>query len=842
MASPLASSSMPPVAAHPCDGQCSERVRAEGLQSQLERTRRENASNLARLEEEEEGIVNKLLIRVDELKKKQDQLQMEVDREEEFLTNNLQRKLMAVLREKDSADAALQSAKAELQSTQVQLQKTASDREHMQKQLEEEEAYLQTAIAATNEAAVRDKVSLELELEAEQELITNRLMRQLQSALGAKLEAESRAQALADALEKGVEDALQCMSSFDSGAATTAVSAVIEAAKEELNKLRELVKATASSQQQAQAQAQHQVPVVTSPGPISAAGRGRATPGTPPVHCLRSPGSPSLPGLSIGSSLHRDHHHHHHHPLLTHHHGAAAALAMASSPPSEPVTARSLTGGTYPSPAFGPTASSSSPSISGRQQHGRHPSGPTAAAADGVPSGASSLSAASSARSSPSPSPSLALSSAAAPPSGGGIHSHSQSMHGALAGVPATGTVSGTGSATSGSASSSHRHAIEPPHRHTHTHTYTKPNLLGPSGGATGGGISSLGAPAVSPGQGVYLPPTRFSRSESLGSAASVPTSISSRMATSAAATMMSQPGSPHAAATQAGGSSVGVTTPTRSLIVPSQPPLRAASPLGSPTFPLSSATGDATRSPQLRPLATSPSLAIDAAHAQSGGSGSVVGGGGLMGTPVAAPGGSSVHSSSRLHSARHRAGSDAGLSVSSAVTGGGTAQPAIASTSVASLVEPLRDENLRLRNENFLLQRRLTELLRAAASSSGGSGSGTPVATGSLTPLLHSTPRQGDDAAGSRGKAAHAVGSLPLAQMTIGGADDGDTASVRTGSGIGGGDAVPSSAASEVGLSFRRRSRGTSVDSLGAASFTTAATAPPSVVVAANQDGTAAR
>ena len=148
-----------------CDGRCAERARADGLQAALERTRRENATNLARLEEEEEGMVNRLLQRVDELKRQQATLQMEVDREEEFISNTLQKQLSGLMREKLQLEAELKHEHQEHAQALKRLTEAFNERMAERNKLQSE------------------RCLLENQLEQEQERIINQMTGQIQALL-----------------------------------------------------------------------------------------------------------------------------------------------------------------------------------------------------------------------------------------------------------------------------------------------------------------------------------------------------------------------------------------------------------------------------------------------------------------------------------------------------------------------------------------------------------------------------------------------------------------------------------------------------------------------------------
>jgi len=93
--------------------------------------------------------------RLDSLKTEQSRLRMEVDREEEFLTNTLQRRLTSVLREKAATDGALERAAMERAHAEERLASTLAEREALQQRLDTEEAHLADVVARKVAAVVR---------------------------------------------------------------------------------------------------------------------------------------------------------------------------------------------------------------------------------------------------------------------------------------------------------------------------------------------------------------------------------------------------------------------------------------------------------------------------------------------------------------------------------------------------------------------------------------------------------------------------------------------------------------------------------------------------------------
>ena len=127
----------------------------------------------ARAEQEEEYISNKLLKKIQSLKKEKEALANNYEREEEYLTNDLSRKLNQLRNEK------------------VQLEQTLEqEQEHMVNKLMRkiEKLEAETNAKQTNlEQLRREKIELENTLEQEQESLVNRLWKRME-----RLEAEKR--------------------------------------------------------------------------------------------------------------------------------------------------------------------------------------------------------------------------------------------------------------------------------------------------------------------------------------------------------------------------------------------------------------------------------------------------------------------------------------------------------------------------------------------------------------------------------------------------------------------------------------------------------------------------
>lgn len=149
------------------------KLRIKALQEENKDLRKASVNIQARAEQEEEYISNKLLKKIQSLKKEKETLANNYEREEEYLTNDLSRKLNQLRNEK------------------VQLEQTLEqEQEHMVNKLMRkiEKLEAETSAKQTNlEQLRREKIELENTLEQEQESLVNRLWKRME-----KLEAEKR--------------------------------------------------------------------------------------------------------------------------------------------------------------------------------------------------------------------------------------------------------------------------------------------------------------------------------------------------------------------------------------------------------------------------------------------------------------------------------------------------------------------------------------------------------------------------------------------------------------------------------------------------------------------------
>ncbi|KAL5961412.1 Coiled-coil domain-containing protein 6 [Taenia solium] len=148
-------------------------LRVKSLVEKNEQLRRNSVSILAQAEREEEYISNTLQRQISELKKDKESLVVKFEEEEERLINELNRKLMQLQKDKDKLERTL----AKEQEAQVNKLKRRIER------LESESEWKQQIL----EKLRRDKIELENALEQEQEALVNRLWKKMK-----KLEDEKR--------------------------------------------------------------------------------------------------------------------------------------------------------------------------------------------------------------------------------------------------------------------------------------------------------------------------------------------------------------------------------------------------------------------------------------------------------------------------------------------------------------------------------------------------------------------------------------------------------------------------------------------------------------------------
>eukprot|EP00210_Caulerpa_lentillifera_P008033 g7670.t1 len=135
-----------------------ERRRSGAYAEELRLVKERSIQMQVTIEQEEECISNKLLKRLEQLKKEKQILANEVEQEEEFLTNTLQKKLEKLNQEKIDLENQLESEQEYIVNK-------------LQKQL--------WNLNLEKRKLTQEKVDLENELEIEQEYIVNKLQKQV---------------------------------------------------------------------------------------------------------------------------------------------------------------------------------------------------------------------------------------------------------------------------------------------------------------------------------------------------------------------------------------------------------------------------------------------------------------------------------------------------------------------------------------------------------------------------------------------------------------------------------------------------------------------------------------
>jgi coiled-coil domain-containing protein 6 len=128
----------------------------ETLQNALksEVKRREDAENNL---EDQKRVVSELQTQIDKVRKDKERMAMELEREEEFLTNTLQKKLTAARNDKVAVEGEVGKLKA-------QLAKMLLEREITARRVEEEEEYITNTLNKKLEIVLQQKQALEMTL------------------------------------------------------------------------------------------------------------------------------------------------------------------------------------------------------------------------------------------------------------------------------------------------------------------------------------------------------------------------------------------------------------------------------------------------------------------------------------------------------------------------------------------------------------------------------------------------------------------------------------------------------------------------------------------------------
>mmetsp|Transcript_31390 Transcript_31390/g.72199 ORF Transcript_31390/g.72199 Transcript_31390/m.72199 type:complete len:366 (-) Transcript_31390:118-1215(-) len=170
-----------------------EKRKTASLNQEINRLQTSRAHQQLSAEAEEEAVVNKLVHRLDELAKEKEALAETVWREEAEL---------------DVAHKALAQAGVRLEAAQ-------KEKETLARQVEQEEEFMVNTLQKKLQQVKLEKVALENQLESEQEYISNKLQKQIQEVqaekrtLEIKLEEEHKLLAQKDLEKKTLQKSLQ---------------------------------------------------------------------------------------------------------------------------------------------------------------------------------------------------------------------------------------------------------------------------------------------------------------------------------------------------------------------------------------------------------------------------------------------------------------------------------------------------------------------------------------------------------------------------------------------------------------------------------------------------------
>ena len=112
------------------------RERCQILEKENQHLKENAIKNFCQMEAEEEGITNRVIKKLDEVKKEKERLAIEIEREEEMLTNSLQRKLRQVLQEKIDIENQLEQEQENIMNRYVRVvEKTNSEKKQLEEKL-----------------------------------------------------------------------------------------------------------------------------------------------------------------------------------------------------------------------------------------------------------------------------------------------------------------------------------------------------------------------------------------------------------------------------------------------------------------------------------------------------------------------------------------------------------------------------------------------------------------------------------------------------------------------------------------------------------------------------------
>lgn len=157
-----------------------ERARAGSYAEEIRALKQRSLEAQSAVEREEEFLTNALMKKLEQVNSEKREMLMRVEQEEEFLTNSLQKRLDRVVREKHELE--VQMAMVTMHATEA-----ASVRDETRRRAsnarapgvsEDELRERQDALELERARLVKEKVDLERALEAEQEAIVNKLTKQ----------------------------------------------------------------------------------------------------------------------------------------------------------------------------------------------------------------------------------------------------------------------------------------------------------------------------------------------------------------------------------------------------------------------------------------------------------------------------------------------------------------------------------------------------------------------------------------------------------------------------------------------------------------------------------------
>lgn len=163
-----------------------ERRRNAALEHELRLAKQQTLAVQQQVEQEEEFITNHLFKRLEHLQEEKQNLATEVERQESYLVNTLQKRLESAAAEKCGLEGQLQELGSEKEGLRLRLHRSAQEKAALENELEYEQEYivnkLQKKLAELTQekkALSREKVDLEAQLEREQEYIVNKLRKQV---------------------------------------------------------------------------------------------------------------------------------------------------------------------------------------------------------------------------------------------------------------------------------------------------------------------------------------------------------------------------------------------------------------------------------------------------------------------------------------------------------------------------------------------------------------------------------------------------------------------------------------------------------------------------------------